>query len=267
VKRLGLNDSGIVTRLKKTCEARLLAEMNMLAPWPRLVALTEPCFPKPGKGSPLILLETALRAHSLQQWIAHSDPAREESLHDSPPLRELSGPDAGVEALTDETTILKFRHLLEPDSLAGVLLDEITALVLGHGLTLRKGTMFDATVIANSTYGRNAQSKRDPEKSSPKKGNQWYFSIKAHVHVGTGHGVVHMVVGRAATVPDVAVSDALLLEEERETHAAKGYNTKEPSLSVSDPATGPPWCSPFKRRPGNELPGTARELHTCHEFP
>jgi hypothetical protein len=159
-----------------------------------------------------------------------------------------------VEAIPDETTILKFRHLLERQGLAGALLEEINALLGERGLILRKGTMVDATLIAAPTSTKNAQGKRDPEMSSTKKGNQWCFGMKAHVGVDTAHGLVHTVVGTAAKVPDVKVTDTLLHGEEHEVHGDKGYTTRERNLTASDPASGPLWCFPFKRQRGRELP-------------
>jgi transposase, IS5 family len=261
MKQLGLNDPGFVKHPKKTRKAQFLAEMNQVVPWSRLVALIEPYYPKPGNGRRPIPLETMLRIHFMQQWFAYSDPAMEEALHDIPLLREFAGLDATVEAIPDETTILKFRHLLERHGLAGALLEEINGLLGERGLILRKGTMVDATLIAAPTSTKNAQGKRDPEMSSTKKGNQWYFGMKAHVGVDTAHGLVHTVVGTAAKVPDVVVTDELLHGEECEVHGDKGYTTRERNLSVSDPATGPLWCFPFKRPPGQELPEWKREIN------
>jgi transposase, IS5 family len=261
MKQLGLNDPGFVKHPKKTRKAQFLAEKNQVVPWSRLVALIEPYYPKPGNGRRPIPLETMLRIHFMQQWFAYSDPAMEEALHDIPLLREFAGLDATVEAIPDETTILKFRHLLERHGLAGALLEEINGLLGERGLILRKGTMVDATLIAAPTSTKNAQGKRDPEMSSTKKGNQWYFGMKAHVGVDTAHGLVHTVVGTAAKVPDVVVTDELLHGEECEVHGDKGYTTRERNLSVSDPATGPLWCFPFKRPPGQELPEWKREIN------
>jgi transposase, IS5 family len=261
MKQLGLNDSGFVKHRKKTRKAQFLAEMNQVVPWSRLVALIEPHYPKPGNGRRPIALETMLRIHFMQQWFAYSDPAMEEALHDIPLLREFAGLDATVEAIPDETTILKFRHLLERQGLAGALFEEINGLLGERGLILRKGTMVDATLIAAPTSTKNAQGKRDPEMSSTKKGNQWYFGMKAHVGVDTAHGLVHTVVGTAAKVPDVVVTDELLHGEECEVHGDKGYTTRERNLSASDPASGPLWCFPFKRHRGKELPEWKHDIN------
>jgi len=109
----------------------------------------------------------------MQQWFAYFDPAMEEALHDIPLLRSFAGLDATVEAVPDETTILKFRHLLERHGLATAMLEEINALLGERGLILRQGTMVDATLVAAPTSTKNRDGKRDPEMSSTKKGNQW----------------------------------------------------------------------------------------------
>ena len=114
MKQLGLDDSSFVKQPKKTRKAQFLAEMDRVVPWSRLIALIEPHYPKPGKGRRPIALDTMLRIHFMQQWFAYSDPAMEEALHDIPLVRRFAGLDAAVEGMPDETTILKFRHLLEP---------------------------------------------------------------------------------------------------------------------------------------------------------
>jgi IS5 family transposase len=185
----------------------------------------------------------------------------EEALHDIPMLRTFAGLDAVVDAMPDETTILKFRHLLERHDLAAALLEEINALLGERGLILRQGTMVDATLVAAPTSTKNRERKRDPEMSSTKKGNQWYFGMKAHIGADTANGLVHTVVGTAAKVPDVKVGDALLHGDEKEVHGDKGYTTNDRNLLVSDPQQGPLWCFPFKKRRGEDLPEWQREIN------
>jgi len=261
MKQLGLNDSGLIKHPKNTRKAQFLTEMNQVVPWSRLAGLIEPHYPKPGKGRRPIALETMLRIHFMQQWFAYSDPAMEEALHDIPLLRSFAGLDAVVEGMPDETTILKFRHLLERHGLAAAMLEEINALLGERGLMLRQGTMVDATLVAAPTSTKNREGRRDPEMSSTKKGNQWYFGMKAHIGADTANGLVHTVVGTAAKVPDVKMTDELLHGEEYEVHGDKGYTTKQRNLPASDPATGPLWCFPFKRRCGEELPEWKREIN------
>ena len=261
MKQLGLDDGGFVKHPKKTRKAQFLAEMDKVVPWARLIDLIEPHYPKPGNGRRPIALETMLRIHFMQQWFAYSDPAMEESLHDIPLLREFAGLDATVEAMPDEATILKFRHLLERHNLASAMLEQINALLGERGLILRQGTMVDATLVAAPTSTNNRSGKRDPEMSSTKKGNQWYFGMKAHIGADTANGLVHTVVGTAAKVPDVKVTDELLHGDEKEVHGDKGYTTNARNLSSSDPAAGPLWCFPFKKPKGEALPEWKREIN------
>ena len=177
-----------------------------MVPWVELQALIEPYYPKAGKGRHPIPLSAMLRIHFMQQWFAYSDPAWEEALHDILLLRQFARLDATVEALPDESTILKFRHLLERRGLAEAMLKTINRLLGERGLILRQGTMVDATLIAAPTSTKNSSGERDPEMCSTKKGNQWYFGMKAHIGVDTANALVHTVEGTAAKVPDVVLT-------------------------------------------------------------
>ena len=183
MKQLGLDDSSFLKQPKNTRKAQFLAEMDRVVPWPRMIALIEPHYPKPGKGRRPIALDTMLRLHFMQQWFAYSDPAMEESLHDIPLPRRFAGLDAAIEGMPD----------------------------------------------------------------------------------GTAHGLVHTVVGTAAKVPDVKVTDELLHGDEDEVHGDKGYTTKARNLSASDPKRGPLCCFPYRRCPGEELPEWKREIN--HRLP
>lgn len=261
MKQLGLSDSGFAKHPKKTRKAVFLGEMDQVVPWQRLVALIAPHYPKPGKGRRPYPLETMLRIHFMQHWFSYSDPAMEEALHDIPLLRAFAGLDAGVDAMPDETTILKFRRRLERHDLADALLAEVNALLVERGLMLKQGTMVDATLVAAPTSTKNQSGKRDPEMSSTQKGNQWYFGMKAHIGADTANGLVHTVHGTAAKVPDVTMTDELLHGEEREVFGDKGYTTNERTLSASRPDTGPLWCFPYKRTRSKELPEWKREIN------
>ena len=202
-----------------------------------LIALIEPHYPKPGKGRRPIALDTMLRVHFMQQWFAYSDPAMEEALHDIPLLRRFAGLDAAVEGMPDETTILKFRHLLERHGLATAMLDEINALLGERGLILRHGTMVDATLVAAPTSTKTAGQTRSGDE----------FDQERQPVVLRDEGTLGptpptgwcTVVGTAAKVPDVKVTDELLHGDEDEVHGDKGYTTKARNLSASDPKRGP----------------------------
>ena len=100
---------------KSTRRDRFLAEMNTVVPWADLVAVIEPYYPKTSSagGRPPVGLERMLRIHCLQLWFDLSDPAVEEALYDSRAMRSFVGIDLGREPVPDETTVMRFRHLLE----------------------------------------------------------------------------------------------------------------------------------------------------------
>lgn len=261
MKQLGLSDNGFAKHPKKTRKAEFLEEMEQVVPWPRLMALIAPHYPKPGRGRRPYRLETMLRIHFMQQWFNYSDPAMEEALHDIPLLRAFAGLDAGVEAMPDETTILKFRRRLERHGLAEALFAEVNALLVERGLMVKQGTMVDATLVAAAPSTKNREGKRDPEMSSTKKGNQWYFGMKAHIGADTAHGLVHTVHGTAAKVPDVKMTDQLLHGEEQEVFGDKGYTTNERTLSAPRSKSGPLWCFPYKKTAGTELPAWKQQIN------
>jgi IS5 family transposase len=169
---------------KPTRREQFLGEMNRVVPWTELVATIEPVYPKgEGPGRPPVGIERMLRLHCVQQWFNLSDPAVEEALYDSHAMRQFVGIDLGREPVPDETTICKFRHLLEAHRIGEQLFARIGAYLAAHGLTVSRGTIVDATIIAAPSSTKNRQKKRDPEMHQTKKGNQWYFSMKAHVGV------------------------------------------------------------------------------------
>jgi IS5 family transposase len=262
MKQLGLGDHGFAKGRKTTRRERFLNEMDAVVPWARLVALIAPHYPTEGRrGRPPMPLETMLRIHFMQLWFSYSDPAMEEALHDMPLLRRFAGLSVGEDAIPDETTILNFRHLLERHQLAVQMLDEVNSLLKAKGLLLQRGTTVDATLIAAPPSTKNRERKRDPEMSSTKKGNQWYFGMKCHIGADSASGLVHTVVGTAAKVADVRVVDDLLHGEETEVFGDKAYTTGERNLSASDPAKGPIWGFPYKRPKGGELPEWKQEIN------
>ena len=198
-------------------------------------------------GRPTFALETMVRIHFLQQWFGLSDPAMEEALHDTPLYGEFARLDAGMARLPDETTILRFRHLLEDHSSSIQLLATINATLIAKGLMLKTGTVVDVTLIAAPSSTKNSTGGRDPEMHQTKKGNQWHFGMKAHIGVDAESGLVHTVIGTAANVNDVTQGHALLHGEEAVVFADAGYQgaVKRPE------ATGVNWhiaMRPGKRR-------------------
>jgi transposase, IS5 family len=195
---------------KTTRRAAFLAEMNQVVPWRELCALIEPVYPKPGNGRPPVGLERMLRLYFLQHWFNLSDPAVEEALYESLSMRGFADIDLGREPVPDETTICKFRHLLERHDLGRKLFEEVHVHLAAHGLKVSTGTIVDATIISAPSSTKNAAKERDPEMHQTKKGNQWYFGMKAHVGVDSKTKLIHSVAATAANVHDATVLPDLL---------------------------------------------------------
>ena len=210
---------------KKTRKEVFLEEMERVAPWAALVALIQPYARGAHQalgGRPPFAIETMLRIHCLQLWWNLSDPAMEEELHERPLYRRFAGLE-GAARMPDETTILRFRHLLEKQNLAPQVLAAINATLAQQGLMLKTGTLVDATLIAAPSSTKNREGKRDPEMHQAKKGNQWHFGMKAHIGVDADSGLVHTVIGTAANVNDVTQAAGLLHGEEAEAWGDAGY--------------------------------------------
>jgi transposase, IS5 family len=210
---------------KKTRKEVFLDEMNQVVPWATLVALIQPHARGAHQalgGRPPFPIETMLRTHCLQLWWNLSDPAMEEELHERPLYRRFVGLE-GAARMPDETTILRFRHLLEKQQLAPQVLGIINTGLAQQGLLLKTGTVVDATIIAAPSSTKNKSGERDPEMHQTKKGNQWHFGMKAHIGVDAESGLVHSVIGTAANVNDVTQAAGLLQGDETDAWGDAGY--------------------------------------------
>ena len=226
MKQISLASSGFELVTKRTRKRVFLDEMSLVVPWTELVGLIQPFAPTGAGakgGRPSFALETMLRIHFLQQWFGLSDPAMEEALHDTPLYCEFAHLDAGMARMPDETTILRFRHLLEEHNLGIQLLATINATLIAKGLMLKTGTVVDATLIAAPSSTKNSTGERDPQMHQTKKGNQWHFGMKAHIGVDADSGLVHTVIGTAANVHDVTQGHGLLHGDEQVVFADAGY--------------------------------------------
>ena len=209
---------------KPTRRERFLAEMEQVIPWRDLCGAIEPFYPKAeGAGRPAVGLERMLRIHFLQHWFNLSDPAVEEALYDSRALRAFVGIDLGREPAPDETTVCKFRHLLEAHHLGDQLFALITTYLQEQGLKISTGTIVDATIIAAPSSTKNQDKARDPEMHQTRKGNQWYFGMKAHIGVDSRTKLIHSVVATAANVHDSQVLPDLLHGEETRVWGDSAY--------------------------------------------
>jgi IS5 family transposase len=214
---LGCKNKGKVTRRE-----RFLTEMDAVIPWKDLIGLIEPHYPKAGNGTQPLPLERMLRIHCMQHWFNLSDPAMEDALYDSESMRRFAGIEAAEDAVPDETTILRFRHLLERHRLGEAIFASVRALLEQKRLLLKSGTIVDATIIAAPPSTKNAEQARDPEMHQTKKGKEWHFGMKAHV--GTDRrGIVHSLSTTAANVADITQLPKLLHGEEREVYGDQAY--------------------------------------------
>jgi IS5 family transposase len=188
-----------------------------------------------------------LRIHFMQQWFTLSDPAMEEALHDIALFREFAG--IGWDSrLPDESTILRFRHLLERHKLSEQILATVNELLRDKGLMLKAGTVVDATLIAAPSSTKNQSGERDPEMHQTKKGNQWYFGMKAHIGVDAESGLVHTVRGTAANVNDVVEANSLLHGDETDVFADAGYQGAGKRPDAKDDVNWHVAMRPGKRR-------------------
>ena len=215
------------TKKKTTRREKFLARMEALIPWPQLLAVIEPFYPKGERGRPPIGLERMLRVYFLQQWYGLADEALEDALYDSQALQGFARIDLQAEGVPDATTLLKFRRLLEIHDLCKGLFAAINADLTARGLLLREGTLVDATLIAAPSSTKNQQQERDPEMHQTRKGNQWYFGMKAHIGADRDSKLVHTVVVTAANVADVTKTAELLHGGEKQVHADAGYTGVE----------------------------------------
>ena len=227
----------------KTRKREFLDEMDRVVPWEALIGLIEPHYPTGKTGRPPMPLPVMLRVHLLQQWFGLSDPAMEEALHDVPLYREFSGIDSGMARLPDESTILRFRHLLEQHGLAAQMLTAVNDILRDKGLMLRAGTVVDATLISAPSSTKNASGQRDPQMKQTKKGNNWHFGMKAHIGVDADSGLVHTVIGTSANVNDLNVAGALLHGEEHAAFGDAGYQ----GVHKREEAQGPDWHVAMRR--------------------
>lgn len=210
------------TKGKVTRRERFLAEMDAVIPWTRLLGLIEPHYPKAGKGRQPLGLEKMLRIYFVQQWFDLSDPGAEDAIYDSESIRRFVGVELGEDRVPDESTILRFRHLLEKHGLTELIFAEIRTLLEEKQLLLKAGTIVDATIIHAPSSTKNASGRRDPEMKQGRKGKTWYFGMK--VHTGTDkRGLTHSLVVTDAAQADIKQMRDLLHGEEREIYGDQAY--------------------------------------------
>jgi IS5 family transposase len=224
--------AAFAAKKKTTRREKFLARMEEVIPWSRLLAVIEPHYPKGQRGRPPIGLERMLRVYFLQQWYGLADEALEDALYDSQALQRFARIDLDAEGVPDATTLLKFRRRLETHDLCKGLFAAISADLAARGLLLREGTLVDATLIAAPPSTKNQKRERDPEMHQTKKGNQWYFGMKAHIGADRDSKLVHTLVVTAANVADVTKTAELLHGRETQVHADAGYTGVEKRVEI-----------------------------------
>jgi len=236
---------------KKTRREKFLEEMNQVIPWEELLQIVSKYYPVAGNGRQPMPMERMLRIYFMQQWYGLSDPGMEDALYDIESMRRFADINIEVDVIPDETTILNFRHLLERHNLTKQIFEKTKRYLSEKGLLLREGTIVDATIINAPSSTKNQDKTRDKEMRQTKKGNQWYFGMKAHVGTDTGKGLAHSVVVTDAAVHDSQVMDGLLHGEEEAVYGDKAYASEEKKKEYE--ARGVKWCVNLKANRGHQL--------------
>jgi IS5 family transposase len=211
--------------------------MEQIIPWPELTAAVQTVYPKISEngGRPPIPLERMLRIYFLQLWFNLSDPAVEEALYDSVAMRSFVGIDLGIEGAPDETTVCKFRHLLERNKLGKTLLKAVNEHLRRSGIKIAHGTIVDATIIGAPSSTKNKDGKRDPEMHQTAKGKQWYFGMKAHVGVDSKTKLIHTILASAANVADALALPHLLHGKETRVWGDQAYRGQKDAMRAAAP--------------------------------
>ena len=156
-------------RRKKTKREEFLEIMDEIIPWDEWVGVIEPYYPRGKRGRPPMGIEKMLRMYLLQIWFNLSDPATEDAIYDSYAMWKFAGIDFMTEAVPDETTLCKFRHLLEENGLNKLFFDAINRVMVQTGHMMKGGTIVDAMIINAPSSMKNAQKARDPEMQRTKR--------------------------------------------------------------------------------------------------
>lgn len=235
MRQMTFSSSGFDVHRKQTRRERFLAEMDAVVPWQRLCGLIEPHYPRGDRGRPPVGIERMLRIYFLQQWFNLSDPQAEDALYDMASMRSFAGIDLGREAAPDETTICKFRHLIEAHDLGEEILRSVNDHLQAKGVKIGTGTIVDATIIAAPSSTKNAAGQRDPEMRQTKKGNQWHFGMKAHLGVDSKAKIIHAVAATPANVHDSQMIGDLLHGGETKVWGDSAYQGRKDAIKAAAP--------------------------------
>jgi len=211
---------------KLRCE-RFLDEMDQVIPWYRLINKVDKHYKEKKTGRNRIETKLLLKIYFLQQWYNLSDPGAEEAIYDRNSFQKFLKIDLLSDNVPDETTILNFRHSLEENNLQEKFFKIMNKVLEKNNLIVKEGTILDATIITAPTSTKNEDKKRDEEMSSTKKGNNWYFGMKAHIGVDHKSGIVHSIEATTAKIHDKEKQNDLLHGEEKAIFGDKGYYKEE----------------------------------------
>lgn len=243
------------------CE-KFLEEMDKVLPWEKFFNEIAPHYSEKETGRKKMELSMMLKIYFLQQWYSLSDREAEEMIYDRNSFQKFLGIDLLSQKAPDETTILNFRHLLEEHRLQERFLRIVNAVLERRGLLMKEGTIVDATIIAAPSSTKNSEQKRDPEMSSTKKGNQWYFGMKAHIGVDAQSGVIHSIETTPAKTNDRVPFRKLLHREEKALFGDKGY------FKIADKrearAAGVLWAISDRATPKRKLSSSQRKRNKKH---
>ena len=229
-------EAGFEKFRKKTRREQFLDDMEKVVPWDELVCVIKPHYPKSGgRGRQPIGIERMLRIYFLQHWFNLSDPGVEEALYDSNAMRAFAGIDLGREPVPDETTVCKFRHLLEKHNLAPKMFLAVNHYLALNGIKVSNGTIVDAAIINAPSSTKNKEKKRDPDMHQTKKGNQWYFGMKMHIGVDSKTKLVHSIATTSANVHDSQMLQDLLHGEETRVWGDSAYTGQRDKILEKSP--------------------------------
>jgi len=247
MKQQSLASQGVFEKYgRKSRRELFLDEMERVVPWSAMESVVSPHYAKAGNGRQPVGLSIMLRTYFVQQWFNLSDPGVEEALYESSALRRFVGVDLGVAPAPDETTVLRFRHLLEKHDLGGLMLEAVNVHLEAKGIKIQTGTIVDATIIHAPSSTKNEKKERDPEMHQTRKGNQWYFGLKAHIGVDAAEGHVHTVATTAASVADMHILPDLLHGQERKVWGDAGYQGQTEAIKEAAPKAQDMTCKRTK---------------------
>lgn len=264
----GFSELEFIAKRKITRREKFLAQMEITVPWDKLLSELKPHYPKGKRGRPPIGLERMLRLYFLQQWYSLADEALEDAVYDSQAMRSFLGIHLASDPVPDATTLLKFRHLLEKNDLCATIFETINAHLEELGLLMREGTLVDATIINAPSSTKNKDKARDSEMHQTKKGNQWYFGMKAHIGTDRDSGLVHTVVSTAANISDISQTAKLLHGQENQVNGDAGYVgiEKRKEIVAEDPNSRIDWQIAKKRGAIKKMQeGSEKELIMAEE--